>query len=700
MEMQDFLRYLPPMAALSVAGFAGGHLLQDPAAPSQNPRLPVRVTSLPENGKTASAPQTPASTDPGTQVKAISPTHAANLPASLNGLPTPIAAPDVIAPEGSIPEGGIPEGAILDTEALLLASNEPYPIPNLPTPPSLSEIFAQAHRSVPVRVSLDPALVQASVQALSDMPLADTITAEVASAREANRAVASIDAHAAPTLTGDLDQIGGVARASVADSIAPPETLATPIPSARPSAASIPGNVPASSAVLATASTPTAALHPPDARPGILVAALPPAETGAALQLAPLHAMEAFGEPLEAAPFTPSRRVRLASPPENRSTETQLTEIQPTEIPPNSRSLAFPPSESAIDIPVPPPESTLVANVSPMMTEGTVNSPHSPLPPVNPSHPTSLLAPAQTASVALDYTLGPGDRIFVDIFNVPEYSKSYQVMVDGTLSLPRIGRITVAGLTLDQASALISDRYRQFFVEPLTTVVLEQARPLTVALSGEVNRPGSYQFKTTETGAFPTLTQAIRQAEGITQTADLRRVEIRRPQANGLEQVIEVNLWDLVQSSNLDQDITLRDGDRVRIAPAPALSPAQRSQLAAANFAPATLQVNVIGEVVRPGVVEITPNTPLNQAILRAGGFVNGRAKRQAVELIRLQPNGTVQRRTIAVDLAAGVNEATNPILQPNDVVLVARSDFARTADVIGQVTAPTLFLLNLLRLF
>jgi len=296
--------------------------------------------------------------------------------------------------------------------------------------------------------------------------------------------------------------------------------------------------------------------------------------------------------------------------------------------------------------------------------------------------------------------LGPGDRLFVDIFNVPKYSKSYQVMVDGTLSLPRVGRIAVTGLTLDQASALIRDRYRQFFVEPLTTLVLEQARPVTVALSGEVNRPGSYQFKPTETGAFPTLTQAIQQAEGITQAADLRRVEIRRPQANGLEQVIEVNLWELVQSSHLAQDITLRDGDMIRIAPALALSPAQRSQLAEANFAPATIRVNVIGEVVRPGVVEITPNTPLNQAVLSAGGFVNGRANRQAVELIRLQPNGTVQRRTIAVDLAEGVNEATNPILQPNDVVLVARSNFAQTTDTISQITAPTLFLLNLLRLF
>lgn len=696
MEMQDFLRYFPPMAALSVASFSGGHLLRDPAALSQGPQVPI--------GPTTPSPRIPQTTPPTVP--------ATPLTATAEGIHTQMA----------IPEAVPPELALVDAEALLLASNEPYPIPELPPAPSLSAVLAQAPLPVPTQISPDPVLIHASVQALSTSPLETMMTAEVASIGGGNPENQGIEPgieagdisfspHSPlPSLSAHRGPIAAVANPVVA----PPEMLTPSLDNTAPfaqrlgrriadpglpviddgssndSAAPLPDNPLAATPGLAPAATSGSNLH----SAGILVAALPSPETGSALQLAPLQAVTA-DEGAATVSTPPQVDISTATAPDS----------------PVGTEWGHPP-EAAVDIPVPPPESALVAAASPvgqgplrgMVAEGAVITPDIQRSTANAQRPTGVMAQSLLSSPSpdssLDYTLGPGDRVFVDIFNVPEYSKSYQVMVDGTLSLPRIGRIAVAGLTLDQASALVSDRYRQFFVEPLTTLVLEQARPVTVALSGEVNRPGSYQFKPTETGAFPTLTQAIRQAEGITQTADLRRVEIRRPQANGLEQVIEVNLWDLVQSSNLAQDITLRDGDMIRIAPAPTLSPAQRSQLAEANFAPATIRVNVIGEVVRPGVVEITPNTPLNQAVLSAGGFVNGRANRQAVELIRLQPNGTIQRRTIAVDLAEGVNEATNPILQPNDVVLVTRSRFARTADTISQVTAPTLFLLNLLRLF
>jgi len=302
-----------------------------------------------------------------------------------------------------------------------------------------------------------------------------------------------------------------------------------------------------------------------------------------------------------------------------------------------------------------------------------------------------------------DYTLGPGDRVFVDIFNVPEYSKSYPILPDGTLNLPRIGQVPVAGLTLQAVGEIVTAKYTRFFRQPLTTIVLEQARPLRVAISGEVNRPGTYKFDPDRGGGVPlvTLTELIQEAGGITQRADLRQIEVRRPLVDDLEQVISVNLWELLQASNLSQDISLRDGDQIRVATAAALSPAQLSQAATASFSPTTIRVNVVGEVLKPGVVEVPPNTPLNQALLAAGGFHATRADRQTVELIRLQPNGTIVRRTLPVDLAADVNEATNPIVQPNDVIMVDRSGFTRTTDTLTQLAAPVVLLLNtLLRLF
>ncbi|UZQ55470.1 SLBB domain-containing protein [Trichothermofontia sichuanensis B231] len=345
-----------------------------------------------------------------------------------------------------------------------------------------------------------------------------------------------------------------------------------------------------------------------------------------------------------------------------------------------------------------PTAPTVTARTAEPQPAAVSPSPAAPaVPPVLPGETQRLPQGAE------DYTLGPGDRVFVDIFNVPEYSKSYLILPDGTLNLPRIGQIPVTGLTLQALGDIVTAKYSRFFRQPLTTIVLEQARPLRVAISGEVNRPGTYKFEAAAGGGVPlvTITELIQQSGGITQRADLRQIEVRRPLLNDLEQVISVNLWELLQSSNLNQDISLRDGDMIRVPTAPSLSPAQLSQVATASFAPQTIRVNVVGEVVKPGVLEVLPNTSLNQALLAAGGFHSTRANRQTVELIRLQPNGTIARRTVPVDLAADINEATNPIVQPNDVIIVDRSSFTRTTDTITQVTAPLFLLLNnLLRFF
>jgi polysaccharide export outer membrane protein len=97
----------------------------------------------------------------------------------------------------------------------------------------------------------------------------------------------------------------------------------------------------------------------------------------------------------------------------------------------------------------------------------------------------------------------------------------------------------------------------------------------------------------------------------------------------------------------------------------------------------------VVGEVIRPGAVNVAPDTTLNQAILAAGGFDQRRANKEIVELIRLNPNGTVSRRNIAINLEAGINEATNPILKRDDVIVVSRSGGARFGDSLEDTLKP-----------
>ncbi|MFM7366393.1 MAG: polysaccharide biosynthesis/export family protein, partial [Sphaerospermopsis kisseleviana] len=65
---------------------------------------------------------------------------------------------------------------------------------------------------------------------------------------------------------------------------------------------------------------------------------------------------------------------------------------------------------------------------------------------------------SQTSSISTDYLLGGGDRIRVNIFEVPEYTGEYQVPPGGSINLPLIGSISVLGLTTEQAADEIARR--------------------------------------------------------------------------------------------------------------------------------------------------------------------------------------------------------------------------------------------------
>jgi len=416
---------------------------------------------------------------------------------------------------------------------------------------------------------------------------------------------------------------------------------------------------------------------------------------------------------------------------------------------------------------------------------------------------TGLPGYAQVTSVDEGYLLGEGDRLRLDVFNVPEYSGEFQVLADGTLNLPIVGGVSVQGMTLAQASQSISQRYLQVIRRPFVTLSLIELRPVTVAIAGEIHRPGSYSFEGQGTNlsdalqqaggitqsanirqiqirrqrpaqqvevltvdlrqlvqagdlgqdvllrdgdriliptgsalnledarliantAFasnvttpiqvaivgevnrpgphtltpntagsedqpriPTLTQAIQEAGGITQEADIRNIEVRRTTANGEQRTIAVNFWELLQQGDLRQDLPLQAGDTVVIPTAIALTPSELTELAAASFSADEMTVNVVGEVVRPGTITVDPNTPLNQAILTAGGFTT-RARRGEVELIQLNPNGTVTRRDVEVDLSENANLESNPPLRPGDTVIVGRSGIAAFNDALTSIALP-----------
>ena len=453
----------------------------------------------------------------------------------------------------------------------------------------------------------------------------------------------------------------------------------------------------------------------------------------------------------------------------------------------------------------------LALTASPSFGASPVELPQVPTASLN-RQPTPPPAPS---SIEEAYTLGAGDRIRIDIFLVPQYSGEHEILIDGSLNLPVAGNVVIQGLTLNQAAEAVAAAYGNILRNPRITVSLVTPRPFRIGIAGEVTSPGSY-IVDRQGAQFPRVSSILETAGGLTHSADLRQIQVRRPQNSGAEQIINVDLWSFLQTGNLAYDVTLRDGDtlfipaterfsldeaillssasfaanenrplniavvgevfrpgpytvtgtastgaagqtgrgggssvpptvtraiqvaggikplanireiqivrRTKTGPEqtidvnlwellqtgdisqdlvlqegdtvlvpeadPNAEPLPLSEVAAASFSPDTMGVNVVGEVTSPGITRVTPNAPLNQVLLAAGGF-NNRARKGSVDLVRLHPDGTATRRSIEVDLALGLDDERNPPLQNNDVVIVNRSTTARVGDTLDTFVRP-----------
>jgi polysaccharide export outer membrane protein len=277
----------------------------------------------------------------------------------------------------------------------------------------------------------------------------------------------------------------------------------------------------------------------------------------------------------------------------------------------------------------------------------------------------------------------------LQLIQVGDFNQDVILQEGDTVFIPTATDVNPAEASIIAASTL----------RPQTT------EPLKVAVVGEVFRPGTYTVKgessgTNGSGSLPTLTQAIKIAGGIKPLADLRQIQVRRSTRTGSNQVIDVNLWELLQAGDISQDVLLQEGDRISVPTAANIDPAEAQTIASASISPDTIQVQIVGEVKSPGTVKVQPNTPLNQALLAAGGFDNRRARKSSVELIRLNPNGTVSQRQVEVAFNQGINEQSNPLLQNNDVIVVGRSNLARVTDTLGTVLSPVGSIFSLFNFF
>lgn len=309
------------------------------------------------------------------------------------------------------------------------------------------------------------------------------------------------------------------------------------------------------------------------------------------------------------------------------------------------------------------------------------------------------------------YLLGSGDLLELKLFDAPELSGTLDVLNDGTVSLPLIGSVRVNGLTLSQAQSWFTSLLSRQLQRPQLLLRVVRPRPIRVALVGEVERPGVYSLTSSETSqteggpsitlsGLPTVVDAIQKAGGITINADLRQVELQRrlPGDLGHFKRARLDLVALVRDGDQIQNPFLFDGDTLRVGKAE--QPVHEVvELSSANLSPQTIAINVVGQVVRPGRIEVPASLPLVQAVLAAGGPVPGRANTQNVELVRINRNGSATRQRYVLNFSQGASNSQNPPLRDGDTVLVNRNGLAIASDGIASVTTPLTGLASVLSL-
>ena len=93
-----------------------------------------------------------------------------------------------------------------------------------------------------------------------------------------------------------------------------------------------------------------------------------------------------------------------------------------------------------------------------------------------------------------EYYLQRGDKIKIEVMEHPEFSKDVQLLPDGTIEYPILGKIRVVGMSVSIFKNVIKDNLKPYVPIPVVTIYVTQIYGERVNIIGYVNQPGSYQI--------------------------------------------------------------------------------------------------------------------------------------------------------------------------------------------------------------
>lgn len=225
----------------------------------------------------------------------------------------------------------------------------------------------------------------------------------------------------------------------------------------------------------------------------------------------------------------------------------------------------------------------------------------------------STFMPINDPSAAFGYILDVDDLLIIQL--IGDRSEEYEYRIDrsGNISLPDVGFVKLAGLSLESASKLINRTLKEYFVETEAIISLKEVRDINVLVTGYVNNPGFYILS-----GYSSIFHAIINAGGIADTGSFRNIEVKR---NG--EVIETfDLYKAFIYGDTSSNISLRSGDAIVVLPSN-------------NFIP------LVGAFNRQGLYEFNKDDTVADLINYAGGVTNEVNDEKVFSIVRINENGT-----------------------------------------------------------
>ncbi|MFY0992457.1 polysaccharide export protein [Halomonas sp. C05BenzN] len=280
--------------------------------------------------------------------------------------------------------------------------------------------------------------------------------------------------------------------------------------------------------------------------------------------------------------------------------------------------------------------------------------------------------PLRSQLLDYEYRIGPGDILSVIVYDHPELTipagserpaseTGNRVRPDGTIFYPYVGRVRVAGMTLEEVRGLLTRRLSNVITDPQVEIGMGAFHSQKVHVSGAVESPGTYPL----TIVPMTILDAVSQAGGATDKADWHNIILTR---DGREE--RISLYAMLRQGDMTQNRLLRDGDLLHV-------PTSENQ-----------NVVVLGQVLKPGAIPLgNERLTLTDALARAGGVNESRAQPSGIFVVR---GNAPESDKLATVYQLDISDATRLMLgtrfplQPQDVVYVTSAPLARWNNVIS----------------